>query len=225
MPTLLAAAVEKRMPRRILFGLAACALGLAVMPPGASAQIAGGYSGWSAGGVDTAQALRVFGTCYARVKPAEAVQLLATEPGSQSERQAVLAAIRGPENCWGYVVRVRAPYFLLRGAVAEGLWKRHVEIPESLRASAPRGAESRNFYDSARCFAAVHGDQARALLQTPLGSGRERDAARAILANGFTDCVPSSVGSFSLPPVMVRYFLVEALLRLPSTTTATAGQR
>lgn len=222
-------AVENRMLRFILPGLAALALGVTAAP--ASAQIASGYSGWSDGGVasmgneETWQALRVFGSCYARVSTAQALQLLATEPGTQAERNAVRMAIRAPENCWGYVSRVRAPYFLLRGAVAEGLWKRRIEIPTNLRLAAPaRGADSRNFYESARCFTAAHGDQARALLETPLGSRREREVAGAILSGTFGACVPSEVGTFTLPPVMVRYFIVEALLRLSSATTP-PGQR
>jgi hypothetical protein len=223
-------AVENRMPRGILSGMAALALGLTAGP--ASAQIAPGYSGTSDGGTvymgseEVWQALRVFGSCYARLSTPQALQLLANEPGTQGERDAVRLAIRDPQNCFGYVSRVRAPYSFLRGAVAEGLWKRRIDIPAALRRAAPvRGADSRNIHESARCVAAAHGDQVRALLATPLGSRRERDATAAFVSGPFRQCAPPEAGAFTLAPIMVRYLLAEALLRLPSPYTVPAGQR
>ena len=213
----------------MMLGMSSLFLGMNAQ--GASAQIAPGYSGSSDGGTvymgneEIWQALRVFGSCYARLSTAHALELLGNEPGTQGERDAVRRAIRDPQNCFGYVSRVRAPYAWLRGAVAEGLWKRRVAIPTTLLRGAPaRGTESRNIHDSARCVAAAHGDQVRALLATSIGSRGERETAEALLSGPFMRCVPPEVGALILSPLMVRYMLAEALLRLPSST-ATAGQR
>lgn len=198
----------------------------------AQAQIAPGYSGISGGGTsymgdeETLQALRVFGACYARVSAPQALQLIATQPGTPAERIAVRQAIRSPQNCFGYVSRVRAPYFVLRGAVAEGLWKRRVQFPENLRQAAPaQGADSRDIYEAARCFAAAHGDRVRALLATQLGSRGEREAVGEIMSGPFRQCVPADAGAIDLQPIQARYVLVEALLRLPASPPATAGRR
>ena len=221
-------AVGNRMPRRILPAMAAMGLAVMVAAP-ASAQIAPGYSGSSDGGVDYMgneevwQALRVFGTCYARVNAPHALELIATEPGTQAERNAVRRAIRDPQNCFGYVSRVRAPYATLRGAVAEGLWRRRVAIPTALRQAPPApGAESRNLYEAARCVAATQGDQIRGLLATSMGSRGEREAAGALLSGPFRRCVPSEVGTLTMSPMSIRYLLAEALLRLPSSASAEA---
>lgn len=215
--------------RGAIAGISTLVFGMAA--PGASAQIAPGYSGTSGGGVvymgdeEIWQALRVFGTCYARVNPAHALELIATEPGSEEERNAVRRAIRDPQNCFGYVSRVRAPYATLRGAVAEGLFRRRVAIPAALHRAPPaRGTDSRNMHDSARCVAAAHGDRVRALLATAIGSRAEREAVAAFLSGPLWQCVPAEVGEFDMSPLMARYLLAEALLRLPPATQ-TAGQR
>jgi hypothetical protein len=208
------------------------ALKLGATAQGAAAQIAPGYSGFSGGGIEYMgneevwQALRVFGSCYARVNAAHALELLGHEPGTPGERAAVMRAIRDPQNCFGYVSRVRAPYAILRGAIAEGLWKRRVAIPATLQRGPPaRGAESRNLQEAARCVAAAHGEQVRALLATAIGSRGEREAANALLAGPFFQCVPPDVRELSVSPLMARYYLVEALLRLPSANTASTGLR
>lgn len=220
-------AVGNRVPRRIMLGMAALALGVTTAP--AMAQIAPGYSGSSDGGVDYMgneeiwQALRVFGTCYARVNAPHALELIGTEPGTQAERDAVRRAIRDPQNCFGYVVRVRAPYATLRGAVAEGLFRRRVAIPAALRQAPPaRGTESRNIYEAARCVAAAQGDRVRGLLATSMGSRGEREAASALLSGPFRQCVPPEAGTLAMSPMYVRYLLAEALLRLPATASAEA---
>src|SRR5690242_9446879 len=75
--------------RSAVLGISALTLGTTA--PGASAQIAPGYSGFSGGGIEYMgneevwQALRVFGSCYARVNAAHALELLGHEPGTPGE--------------------------------------------------------------------------------------------------------------------------------------------
>ena len=220
-------AVGKRMPFGALAALATLALGLTAQ--GASAQLAPGYSGTSSegrmfvGNEETWQTLRVFGACYARLNPPRALEIIAAEPGSAQERETFRRVMTGPQDCMGYVRRMRAPFAYMRGAIAEGLCKRNVAVPESLRRAPPaRGADSHSVAESAGCVAATRAEQVRALLATPLGSRRERDAAQAVMRDAFPACMPSGV-SVDLSPALVRYALAEALLRLPSTSAT--GQR
>lgn len=220
--------------RRAALGLAAfAAAGLAGQRALAQAQIAPGYSGSSsangfvAGNEETWQTLRVFGACFARNNRPQAFTLLATEPGSAAEAQASRQMFRdGPQDCMGYTRRMRAPISLLRGAIAEGLMKRHIPIPADLVAPAPApGAQLRSAGDAARCYAAAHPDRVRGLLATPLGSRREAETIAAIVNGGLSRCLPEGAGPQTPHPTRLRYALVEALLRLPASPPASAGQR
>ena len=71
------------------------------------------------------------------------------------------------------------------------------------------------------CFvtSGIHADQ------FPADASRaEREATASLMSGPFPRCVPAEVGAFRLSPLMVRYLLAEALLRLPPATQ-TAGQR
>jgi len=214
---------RSRAGRRGLLGVAALVAAQMGGAVPASAQIASGYSGTTDGGQRTLagdertwQILRVYGACFARNHTAQAFAILAAEPNTTAETEALRQAMADPmQYCLGYTRRMRAPRAYLRGAIAEGLLKRGTLLPADLvLAPPPPGAEFRHLNAPARCYAAAHPDRVRALLETPLGSRSEAEAANAILRGGFAQCLPERARRWPIEPTRLRYLLAEALLRM-----------
>jgi hypothetical protein len=222
-------AVGKRMPRRILlFALTVLMAGSQAGP--ARAQLPPGYSGHSSTivTVDNEEALRTltaFATCYARTNSADGFALLATEPGSVAEAQTYRRMFRSDsQNCLGEGTTLSVPVTFVRGAIAEGLLEREAAVPAELVRAAPApGAEIRKYTEAARCYAAGHGAEIRAMLASAPGGQRELAALRP-LADDFFRCMPASAQDRRFVATHLRYMLAEALLRLPSAT-ASAAQR
>ena len=113
----------------------------------------------------------------------------------------------------------------MRGAIAEGLYRRGIVLPPGLAFPSPTpGAPTRTLADAARCYTASHRDRVHALIdQTRLGS-REEYALLSEMAPDFFLCVPESGRGGQFISVLIRGHLAEALYRMPASTPDRAGQ-
>jgi hypothetical protein len=111
------------------------------------------------------------------------------------------------------------PISFARGAIAEGLLLTG-GVPDTYRLAIPSPADARELHGVARCYAAGHQNEVEKLLKTHPGS-REEVAAVAALWNDFRKCMPGKTVRLNAP--WIRFLLAEALLRTPSSTTA-SGQ-
>lgn len=229
MPKLQVDGVETGRPQRpwrvALLGVAAL-----VAAPAARAQLNSGYSGSSSLTViDDAESFRTlnaFGSCFASRKTAEALALIATAVGSPEEGALFRQRIsRASIVCLGGDTQLRMPRFLLRGAIAEGLYRRGIALPAGLALpSPPPGTPTRTLADAARCYTAGHRDRVRALVdQTRMGS-REEYALLSEMAPDFFLCVPESGRGGQFVSVLIRGHLAEALYRMPASTPDRSGQ-
>ncbi len=213
--------------RRALLGASTLLVGGLLGGQGA-AQLAPGVSGRSDLIVsnDSENALRTlsaFGNCYARLSTARAFELIATEPGTREEAETYRRLFRSDsQNCLGEGMDLRVPVAFTRGAIAEGLLEHGIAVPAGLVRAAPApDAAIRKYSEAARCYAAGHGAEIRALLISAPGSQRELAALRPI-ADDFFRCMPANAQDRRFNATHLRYLLAEALLRLPSTTPAGA---
>ena len=202
--------------KRIVFVLAA-----AVAAAPAQAQIAPGYSGSSTTtyGMDATEfwrTVRGFGNCFAKERPADALALIATQPDSKDEAAVYKRISRGESKVCLTDTSLRVPVPLIRGAIAEGLYKRGVALPPDLiLAPVAPGTPVRTLGDAARCYAAAHRSEAERLLaETAAGSKKERAALQA-MAGDFFDCLPPTAQKRAFNPTQIRFRLAETLLRMP----------
>jgi hypothetical protein len=189
----------------------------------AMAQIAPGRSGSSSmqyyGGQVAWQTLTAFGTCFAARQRTDALELVSTKPDSVDEAKAYKRLFRKQnQSCLGLTSELRVDYQMVRGAIAEGLYRKSVPVPPALAVQTPPTvAQVRNFMDAALCYAGAHRDEVRTFLEsTKLGSkGEERAAAQIFDRLG--ECIPPGARSISLSTSMVRVRLAEAMWRLGET--------
>ncbi len=212
------------MNRKLFFG-ALVALGLPASP--VAAQISNGASGSSSMFyLNSEQAMEEvvgFGACYAKENTAKALRLIATQPSSREEAQTYVALFKRPyQACLGDVTNLGSNLPMIRGAIAQGLYKRQAPLPAALMQTAPAPAQVRNLSDAARCYVATHREQARSLVvDTKVGGRKEYDAVMKLLPD-LLKCVPSGArAQFSAP--LVRFRLAEALLRTAPAATSTEG--
>jgi hypothetical protein len=123
--------------RRAMLGVA-----LALSGTGGLAQLPSGYSGSSSLTViedgEAFRALNGYGSCFAAHNTADALALIATGPGSAEETALFNRRIgRASVVCLGGGTTMRMPRFLLRGAIAEGLYRRGVALPPNLALAIP----------------------------------------------------------------------------------------
>jgi len=190
--------------------------GLAQTPTGRS----GISNGDLLGNMRAFRELQAFGICFARADRRDALDLIATAPGSPEESQVFRRPVyREQESCGFGGSQFSLSNIYFRGAIAEGLL-RSGGVPESYRLSAPAPSETRNLHDVARCYASGHRAQVQALLETEPGSQPEV-AAVAALWNDFRVCMPGFRVRLNAP--WIRYLLAEALLRLPPEATPPGG--
>ena len=215
-------------PAPLLAAAAAlAAAGLAVQP--APAQIASGYSGRSSTRVmDDGEAWRTlaaFGSCYASRNTAGAAALIATEPGSREEAETYRRLFRREtQGCLGGETELRMPVSMVRGAIAEGYYERGVALPENLAQSVPEAGAVRTLSEAARCYVAGHRAEADALVRGTRPGSRQEHEALVAMAPDFFRCVPEAARGRSFDPTLIRYRLVEALLRLPAAAMAAASR-
>ena len=207
------------LARQFAAGTALVLVGLAVPAP---AQIAPGLSGNSSTMtfVDNGEAFRTlnaFAACYARQNSARALELIATEPATREEAETYRRLFRRDNmSCLREDTELRMPVALVRGAIAEGLYKRGIALPPQLIQSAPAPGGARTLSEAARCLTASRRDRVQALVEgTAPGSRGEFEALNA-LADDFFACVPDTARDRRFDPTQVRFRLAEALLRMPA---------
>lgn len=207
---------------------AACtiALSCALISAPAQAQIAPGLSGsstttYTTNATEFWQDLRGFGTCFASQSEAAAWALIATEPDSKAEAAVYKKMSRGESQACLTDTSLRAPVPLIRGAIAEALYKRGAAVPAELRqAPLPAGTPIRMLGEAARCYAASHrADADNLLVETMPGSKNELAALKA-MSDDFFQCLPEKAQKRWFNPTQVRYRLAEALLRMPPSPGA-----
>lgn len=200
--------------------------GLAERP--APAQLTSGYSGSSSlanvEGEEAYRSLRAFGNCYAQRNTPQALALIATDPASPEETETYRRIFRrevqclGPENA-----EMHATLPMVRGAIAEGLYRTRAALPQNLALYAPApGAEIRKLSEAARCYVAGHRDQARALIEETVPGSRREHEMLNLMVPDFFQCLPAAARGRRFLSTQLRYSFAEALYRMPA---ADAGQR
>ncbi|MEA3042510.1 MAG: hypothetical protein QOJ53_2329 [Sphingomonadales bacterium] len=216
--------------KRVFIGIAAL-LAAGLTHQAASAQVGAGYSGSSSmttfDNEEGMRTLGVFGICYASNNLTDALALIATEPGSRAEADTYRRLFRrDSQSCLGEATELRVPVSLVRGAIAEGLYKRGAALPANLALAAPAaGAPIRTLSEAARCYIAAHRDEARALVERIPPGGRRELAALNAMAPAFFRCVPDTARGRSFDATLIRFRLAEALFRMAPAPPAAAGQR
>lgn len=192
-------------------GLAALAATTASM-----AQLAPGMSGKSTmsymAGQEALNELVAFGRCYAVKVPASSLRFIATEPSSVAEAEVYRSIFRKTVPCLGGADSLRAQIGVVRGVIAEGLYKGKVPLPAELGLTSPEPAEVRNLAGAARCYVGRHRQEARSLVEgTRPGTAEEREAVAAAMPK-FLECVPSGAKA-GFSPSIIRFRVAEALYR------------
>jgi hypothetical protein len=192
---------------------------LASIPTGSVAQT--GRSGFSTqrpvSATEYWNALRWFGRCYARTNPAISFEFLATEPGSAEERAVFLRVFAHNDvDCLGDMAQMSAVVRYIRGAIAEGLLLLNVRVPPNLMINPPApGAPIRTLREVARCYAATHRSETRAMIAATRPGSEAEEAALGRMENDLFRCVPPEASNIQIESTGLRYHLAEALLRLP----------
>ncbi len=208
------------MRKSYLAGLAA--LGLLASP--VAAQLSNGASGSSTmfylSNEEGMKEVVGFGDCYAKEQPEKALRLIATRPSSREEAQTYVSLFKKHyQSCLGDVTRLSADLPLIRGAIAQGLYKRKIAVPAAMMQPAPALTGVRNLSDAARCYVATHREEARSLVaDTKVGGRKEYDAVVKLMPD-FVKCVPKGAKA-EFTATLVRFRLAEALLRTaPAAST------
>jgi hypothetical protein len=215
----------QRASRVAMLGVAA--LIASFTAPAARAQLNSGYSGSSSlsnvEGEEVYRSLRAFGNCYAQRNAPQALALIATDPASPEERETYRRIFRREVQCLGDNVEMQMTLPMVRGAIAEGLYRSRAVLPQGLALAAPAlGAEIRKLSEAARCYVAGHRDQARALIEESVpGSQREHEMLNGMV-DDFFQCLPAAARGRRFLSTQLRYSFAEALYRMPA---AEGGQR
>ncbi|HEV7658260.1 MAG TPA: hypothetical protein VGO55_00285 [Allosphingosinicella sp.] len=165
--------------------------------------------------------LVLFGRCYARRARADSLALIATRPTSREEAETYRRLFRRDVICLGPGTTMSMPLAYVRGAIAEGFFHSEEGISASHRLGAPSVDQVRNVADAARCYAAGHQGQVRALIAISPGSKAEFDAISAMM-EGIRACLPTGA-RFEMSATVIRYCLVEGLLRLAPAAPVQPG--
>ncbi len=198
--------------------LSAVAAGLAMLGVPANSQLAPGYSGQSSAPIsgvpgDYWLLLRDISGCVPSLKYEGSVAFLAAEPASDAETKAFKKLFGGQRNmCMRNFVRATFVRAHLRGAIAEGMYKKIYTGKPAITVPLAVQPAIRTLHDFARCFVAGHANSAhRLIIEAKLGSDAERAAVRTIAAD-FEPCLPEGV-QVRIDPTEVRMALAEALYR------------
>lgn len=204
------------------------ALGLVALAAGsAQAQVASSRSGNSSlryFGSETAMSeLAGFGRCYAKERRKQALSLLAAPPTSRQEIEIYKGLFSGDNlSCLTPGTTLNVPPAYVRGAIAEGLFRAGTGVTEDMILPAPARTEVTSLSDAARCYAARHPVEARALLGTKPASKQEFETVSALM-DEFELCLPDGI-QINFDATTIRYRVAEALLRLPPAALVASGQ-
>lgn len=160
--------------------------------------------------------LSIFGSCYASSERAKALRFVTTEPGSVDEARTYKVLFsNSDELCLGDVSEMSAPYQLVRGAIAEGLYAERIPVPPNL-AARPIARESvQSVLQTANCYASQNPAEARWLIDYTSPGSKKEDEAITRLKPRFVACLPPNLPrSFSIDTTLLRFRIAEALWRL-----------
>jgi len=212
---------------KAMMGLGLAAL-LASVPAAAAAQMPTGRSGFSTsrtvGEREYWSALRAFGRCFARTAPGPSFELLATEPASREELAVYTRLFEGHDvPCLDDMGQMSVVVRYVRGTIAEGLLLNGAPVPPGLTLAAPASvAQIRTLSEVARCYAAAHRAEARAMIADTRPGSPEEEAALQHMEEDLFRCVPPAAANAQFLSTDIRYRLAEALLRLPAEPAAAA---
>jgi hypothetical protein len=198
------------------------AASLGSFPAASVAQLPTGRSGFSTsrsvGAREYWDALRYFGRCFAISHRSAAFDLLATQPGSAEEGVIFTRLFAGRDiDCLGNMSRMSVVVPLVRGSIAEGLLGLGTPVPPQLIVAAPApGAPIRTLTEVARCYAAAHRAETRALIAGTRPGSEEEVTALGHMESDLFRCVPPAASNYQFQSTDLRYHLAEALLRLPA---------
>ena len=206
------------MRRLALILLFASAPAMAMEP------LEGSHSGTSTMGYMRGQSamneLRDFGACYATSERKDALKLVATKPGS-AEEVATYRELFGKANqyCLHGVTSLSTGSGMVRGAIAEGLYRKKVPVPAELAvAQAPAVGQVHNISEAAICYAGGHAAEAQSLVNGTKPGSKEEYAALEALWGNFVECIPQTARkSIQIDVTLVRFRIAEALWKLGMT--------
>lgn len=190
------------------------------MPSAAVAPLrdrAGSSTQYHFSGQEVWDTLSDYGRCYASTERKDALKLVATRPGSVEEAETYKDLFGKPyQSCLGNVTTLRVSHLMVRGAIAEGLYKKKVAVPADLMvAAAPSADQVRNISDAALCYASRHRNQAQSLVDGTKVGTEDEFAAVGALWGAFAECVPAAArNSMKIEATLVRFRIAEALWRL-----------
>lgn len=197
---------------------ACCATALAIAGSAAPAQLAPGYSGHPGirymGEEEVWYAIRQLGDCLARSRQAASAALLSTTPGTPAETAATRRLLGHNTSCLQPNSRMAAPRNIIRGAVAEGMYRNHFGAPPPAEPIDPEADADRPplplLVDFATCFAQVRPQSVHDLLTTTRLGTRAEHEAFARLAPELGQCLTAGV-RFQFGAPLIRLALAEAL--------------
>lgn len=176
-----------------------------------------------AASVEAWEAITSFGRCYAVRRTGNALKLVATEPNSEAERAIYKSLFTNPNQpCISGGNRMSAPHYMVRGAIADGLYYGRVPLPPALRLTSPEPGTARTLAEAARCFVKTNEADARALAETSPGSEEEK-ALMIRIAPSLEKCMPSNA-VFDSNLTVVRFRIVEALFMTGVVRNATEAK-
>lgn len=210
-------------------GLAAILL-VAAVPAAALEPLEGSRSGTTTQyyirGQEIWSSLGEFGRCYASTERKDALRLVATRPGSVEEAQTYKDLFgKSDQPCLGSITEMRISHLMVRGAIAEGLYKKKVLVPPELAvAAAPSVGQVRSMSDAALCYVGGHSGEAQSLINgTVPGSNKEYEAMTALFP-AFAECVPPAArGKMQVEATLIRFRIAEALWKLGMTPDGMAA--
>jgi hypothetical protein len=194
----------------------------------ANAQLSTGHSGQD--GVrymedeEMFSVIRNMGQCFGQRKQALAARFLATTPGTPQEGTAVRALLGNSTSCTPRNSRLSLPRDIIRGAVAEAMYRRaHAGSPPA-GAGAATPTSATTLVDFSRCVVEQNPREVHDLLTTTRLGSREEHAAVVRLAPRLRQCLPSSKNLEVVAPLL-RLSLANALYDHSNAANAPARVR
>jgi hypothetical protein len=132
------------------------------------------------------------------------------------------------QPCMDGASEMRAPLAMIRGAIAEGLYRNRVPLPDNLRLTAPEAGAVRTLSQAARCYTAGHWREVATMVTTTVPGSQEEYRSLVAIMPGFLQCVPAAARGRRFLPTQIRFNLAEALLKMQrpaAPAPAVGGQR
>ena len=185
----------------------------------AAAQLAPGQSGHSStiyvGSDEAWRALADFGRCYATRRTSKALELVSTPAGSIEEARTYKRLFKDGDNCLTLVDSMSIDFLMVRGVVAEGLYRQSIPVPAALAVTkAPTINEVKTFAEVALCYTGSNRAAVQELVATTKPGSKAEDEAVDRLIPGIATCIPEKARNLKLSSPLIRFRLAEALWRL-----------